>query len=175
MFLLTDIRVAQDVETFGIGRHHAVLDAVVNHFDKVARTVGTAMEIAVLGGAARGLFASGGWRRGFDWRSERRKNRIEMLDDVGFASNHLAEAAVETPYTAARTGVDVMKSLGFECFGATKIVDVVRIAAVHQDVPGLEAAGKTVQSLLDDGRRHHHPCDPRFDEAFGEIVKRGRA
>ena len=59
VILLADVRRAQDVHAFGIRRHHAVLDAVVDHLHEMAGAVRAAMEVALLGRSAR-LFASGG-------------------------------------------------------------------------------------------------------------------
>jgi hypothetical protein len=50
--LLAGIGVAQDVQAFRVGRHHAVLDAVVNHLDKVARAARSAVQVAVFSRAA---------------------------------------------------------------------------------------------------------------------------
>ena len=54
---LADVGVAQDVQAFGIRRHDAVLDAVVDHLDEVAGTVRPAVQETLLGArrrAARG-------------------------------------------------------------------------------------------------------------------------
>ena len=45
--LLAGVGVAQDVEAFRVGGHHAVLDAVVDHLDEVARAARTAVQIAL--------------------------------------------------------------------------------------------------------------------------------
>ncbi len=45
----TDIGILDDVEAFGERRHHAVLDAVMDHLDEVAGAIWAAMEIAILG------------------------------------------------------------------------------------------------------------------------------
>ena len=50
--VLPDRGAAQDVEPLGVRRHHPVLDAVVDHLDEVAGTRGSAVQVAVLGGAA---------------------------------------------------------------------------------------------------------------------------
>ena len=52
MRLFADIRGTQHVESFGVGSHEAVLDAVVDHFDEVAGAVRAAVQVALLGGAA---------------------------------------------------------------------------------------------------------------------------
>src|SRR5580704_1975980 len=116
----------------------------------------------MLGGATGSLFAPWSSRCGVKRRRQRCKNWIEMLDDLRFPADHLAKPALEAPDAAARAGIHVMKSLGLERLGAAQVVNVVGVAAVHHDVAALEATRETVESLLDDGRRHHHPCNPRF-------------
>src|SRR5262249_34453267 len=59
--MFADVSTLEDTKAFGVGGHDAVFDAVVDHFDEVARAVGPAMEIALLGGAAK-LFAAGSAR-----------------------------------------------------------------------------------------------------------------
>ena len=58
----------QDVQALGVGRHEAVLDAVVHHFDEVAGAVGPAVQIAVFGRAAD-LLAAGRARDAADRRA----------------------------------------------------------------------------------------------------------
>ena len=53
VLLLADVGVAQDVHPLRVRRHQPVLDSVVHHLDEVAGAVGPAMQVAVLGGAAR--------------------------------------------------------------------------------------------------------------------------
>ena len=68
--LLGDRRVrgaAHDVEALGDRLHDAVLDAVVDHLDEVARADRPAVQVAVLGGAAD-LLAT---RRALDRRRDR--------------------------------------------------------------------------------------------------------
>ena len=52
---LADVGVLQDVESLGVGRHQAVLDAVVHHLHEVARAARAAVQIAALGGSAAPL------------------------------------------------------------------------------------------------------------------------
>ena len=61
-----------------------------------------------------------------------------MLDDRRFAADHHAVAALETPDAAAGADVHVVDALRGELLRAPDVVDVVRIAAVDQDVVLLE-------------------------------------
>ena len=66
--LLAGVGVAKDVQPLRVGGHDAVLDAVVDHLDEVARAARTAVQVAVFGGAAY-LLPTGRARRRLDtWR-----------------------------------------------------------------------------------------------------------
>ena len=75
---LADIGVPEDVHPLGIGRHDAVLDAVVHHLDEMAGAVWAAMQVALLGGAPPGSRAPAcaGSRRA---RCQGGEDRVEML------------------------------------------------------------------------------------------------
>ena len=74
--LLADVGGAQDVHALGVGGHEAVLDAVVHHLDEVPGAVRPAVQVALLGGAARPARgrACGGCRR-CPARASRRADR----------------------------------------------------------------------------------------------------
>ena len=105
------VGVFQNVEAFGVGGHQAVFDAVVNHLDEMACAGRAAMEIALFGGAA-GFFAAGSAIDIAAAGRERFEDGIEMLDDVSFAANHLAVAALESPDAAAGADIHVVNALG---------------------------------------------------------------
>src|SRR6266446_2469505 len=56
VLLFADVGGTQHAQPFGVRGHNAILDAVVNHFDKVAGAVWPAMQIPLLSGAF-GLFS----------------------------------------------------------------------------------------------------------------------
>src|ERR1041384_1517586 len=78
---------AQHAQPLGISGHDAVLDPVVHHFDEVASAVWSAMQIPLLGGASD-LFTSRRARYVAHAWSQRRKDGIEVLDDLLLAANH---------------------------------------------------------------------------------------
>ncbi len=72
LVIQADVGVLEDVEAFGVGRHQAVLDAVVDHFHEVAAAVAAAVQIALRGRAVGGALARAdgrasrpgpGWRK----------------------------------------------------------------------------------------------------------------
>ena len=149
--MLSNVRTAQHGQTLGIGGHDTVLNAVMNHFDEVAGAVWPAMEIALLGGAAAFFEPAGVRGMLADARSQRRKNWIEVLDDVRLTANHHAVTTLQPPNTAARPHVYIMDTVWREFFGAPDIVNVVRIAAVDQNVVLLKMGQKIRDTLVHDG------------------------
>src|SRR5262249_27213948 len=112
MFLLADIGGLQDAQAFGVCGHDAVLDAVMDHLDKVTGAIGAAMQITLLRGTAnflaprraRYLVAYAGSQPGEDW--------IEVLDHCILTTNHHAVASLQAPNPPACAHIDVRNSLG---------------------------------------------------------------
>ena len=80
-----DVRLGEDVEPLGVGGHHPVLDAVVDHLHEVAGAVVTAVQPAVLD-ARRGVVTGGAGGRplgGLDARCESIEDRGQPLDGGG--------------------------------------------------------------------------------------------
>src|SRR5580692_5420871 len=69
------------------------------------------------------------------------ENGVEVFHDVGFAADHLAVAAFEAPDAATGADVTIVNALRGKFFGAADVVDVIGVAAVDDDVAGLELAG----------------------------------
>src|SRR5271155_2188411 len=80
--MLAGVGVLENVKTFGVGGHEAVLDAVMNHFDEVSRAAGATVEIAVFSGAAGNFFAAGSAIDVAASGSESFEDGIQVLDDV---------------------------------------------------------------------------------------------
>ncbi len=123
----------QNIQAFGIGRHDAVLNSVVNHLHEMAAAHRSAMQVAILGRAAD-FFAA---RRAIDISApgrQRLEDRIQMFHDVGFAADHQAVPALQAPYAAAGSDIGVVNAFGLQLLGAPNIVDVIGVAAIDDDV-----------------------------------------
>jgi hypothetical protein len=92
-----------------------------------------------------------------------------MLHRVGLAADHHAVAAIEAPDAAARADVDIVDALGFQFLRAPDVVDAIGIAAVDQDVAGLEMGQQVGDALVDHARRHHQPDRARLLQRFDEL------
>src|SRR6202049_1738598 len=128
---------AQNAEPLGVRRHKPVLDSVVDHLYKVPAAIGATVQKARPGGPAD-RFAARRSRRAADAWRECRKSRVQVLYHAFFPANHHAVAAFKTPYTAARPHIYIMNFLWCEFLGATNIVAVVSVAAVNENVVGIE-------------------------------------
>ena len=103
------------------------------------------------------------------------EDRIETLHDRLLAADHHAKAALEAPHPAARSNVDVMDALGRDGFRAADVVDVIRVAAINQDVPRLEMGQEVRDGVVHGRRRDHQPHRPRLLKLLREVLKRGCA
>ena len=132
------------------------------------------MQIALLGRAADLLAA----RRARDVAAAGRQggeDRIEVLHRVGLAADHHAVAALEAPDAAAGADIDIVDALGRQLLRAADVVDVVGVAAVDQDVAGLEMRQQIGDGLVDHAGRHHQPDRARLRERLDELRQRGGA
>src|SRR5712692_4539861 len=172
--LLSDIGVLENVQAFGVGGHETVLDAVVDHFYEMAGAGRSAVEVALFGCAA-GFFTPRRARRVAAAGRERFENGIQMVDNVVFAADHLAIAALEAPDAAAGADVDVVNAAGGKFLGAANVVDVVGVATVDEDVAGFEFGGEVMESCIDDAGGDHEPDGAGLGEFLYEIVEGGGA
>ena len=136
----------EDVQALGVRGHDAVLDAVVDHLDEMAGAVGAAVQVAVLGGAAKFLAARRA-RTVADAGGQRLEDRIEMLHDVGLAADHHAVAALQAPDAAAGADIHIVDALCGQFLGAANVVDVVGIAAVDKNVARLQQGQQSAMVL----------------------------
>src|SRR5215212_3305170 len=90
-------------------------------------------------------------------RRQRFEDRIEMIDYLLLASDHLAVAALESPHTTARAGVNVMNTLCFQFLSTTNIVDVVGVTTVDDDVVRTHHRSEIVEGSVNERCRNHQP------------------
>src|SRR5262245_39963315 len=111
VLLLAGISVVKNIQSLGVGGHHAVLDTVVYHVHKMAAAVGPAVQIALFGGSTDVLAAactSDLTHTG----SQRREDRVKMFDCIGLSSNHHAVSSLPSPDSAARAGIHMVSLFG---------------------------------------------------------------
>ena len=127
----------QQIESFGVGGHEAVLDAVVHHLHEVAGAARAAMQVAVRRRtcARRYVFAQ-------PPGASDANNGASRVDGGGVAADHEAIAVLETPDAAADADVEVVQPAFAERRGAAHVVDEMRVAAVDQRVAGSERAAR---------------------------------
>src|SRR6476646_1609774 len=91
------------------------------------------MKITLLGRARR-AFASTCARNAFTSWSECFEDGIEMLNNVGFSSDHLAVTTFKSPHSPAGPHVYVVKFFVFEFLRTSDVVDVIGVSPVDDDV-----------------------------------------
>src|SRR4029077_13702512 len=168
---LTHIGITQYTETLGICRHKAVLDPVVDHLYKVSGTIGAAMQVALFGGATEQFTSRCSRSAGNAWR-ECRENRVHVRHRIFFPTNHHAVAPIKTPYATAGPNIYIMNFLPCKLLGATNVVDVVRVAAVNENVVGLEMCEQVGDILIHSRCRHHQPDRSGLRELSCKIRQR---
>ena len=108
VLLFADVGVAQDAHPLGVGGHDSVFDAVVDHLDEVAGAVGTAVQIALLGGAAESSRVPVCAECHRCPGASVAKIGSRCFTTAGLAANHHAIAALQTPDAAACSDIDVV-------------------------------------------------------------------
>src|SRR5689334_15967638 len=154
MFLPADVRGTEHTHALRVRGHDAVLDSVVDHFDEMAGAVWPAMEIALLGCAVN-FVTSAGTRNVTDPGSEPGKDGIQMLHDLLLAADHHAVTTFKSPNTAARADVYVVDISRRKFLGPPNVVDIIRIAAVDQNVVGFEMRQEIPDRFVDNCRGNH--------------------
>ena len=171
--MLAGIGVLDDRQTLSDRGHHPVLDAVVDHLYEVARAVRTAVEVALLRGAA-GLAARRRLGRALA-RRDRLPDGVEALHGLVVAADHQAVAAVEAPDATRRAAVHEVDALARQFLGVLDVVAVVRVATVDQGVVVLEELLELVDHLLHEAGRHHDPDVARALHLRDQVCHRGGA
>ncbi len=99
------------------------------------------------------------------------EDRVQVLDRLGFAADHQAEAAVQPEHAAAGTDVDVVDAVGLELLRALDVVEVVGVAAVDDDVTVGKQGLELVDRRLDDCGGDHDPDGARLRQQGDEVGK----
>src|SRR5262249_11658378 len=97
--------VAEDIESFRIGLHEAVLDSVMDHLDEMAGTGRAAVKIAEFCRASE-FFPAGRARNVSCTGRESLENGVKTLYRLFRPADHHAVTALQAPDAAAGTDVD---------------------------------------------------------------------
>src|SRR5690348_15119681 len=106
-------------------------------------------------GCATQLFASRCADGGIYTRSQSGENRIESLNNLGLATDHLAIATLQAPDATAGAAVDIMNVVGLQFFGAANVVMIIRVAAVDDDITCGQQGDDLRQGVVYGGCRYH--------------------
>src|SRR5690242_10677140 len=147
------VGVLQDIESFGIGLHQPVFDAIVNHLDEMSRAHRPGMEITLLDARVAAL-ASRGARNVAEPGRKRREDRVQAIDYLLVAADHHAIAALKSPDPARGADIDIVDAVFLECLAATHVVLPEGVAAIDDDVASL------------------HQLRKRIDGGFGDLAGR---
>src|SRR5665213_1337905 len=146
----------QDIQSFRIRCHHAVLDAVVDHLDKVTGAAWTAVQIAVFGGAPYFL-TTGCARRRIDTWSKGGKNGVDALHYIIVSAYHQAVATFRSPDAATCPRIHIVDALRFQFGSAADVIMVVGVATIDDHIILFEERDERLQRLIGHAGRHHHP------------------
>jgi hypothetical protein len=146
----------ENVEAFGEGLHHAVLDAVVNHLHEMPGTRRAGVDVAVLGAVIIGLRSL---VRGMSpMPGARRRTADRGAHGLGIAADHHAVTALQAPDAAGSADVDVVQAFFRQGFGAADVVLIEGVAAVDDGIAGFQQFAQGVDGVF--GRvacRQHDP------------------
>ena len=166
-----DVRILEDIEALGQGRHHAVFHAIMDHLDEVSGAGRAAMEVAVFRRAA-GFFPSRRAGQIAAPGSDRLEDRVEVLHGTLLAPDHQTVAALESPYPAARAAIDVVNAQRGEFFGPAAVIAKVGIPAVDDDVIFPEVRDEVFDHPVGDRGGDHDPRGAWFLQQRGEFLER---
>ena len=140
--------------------HVTVFDAVVNHFDIVTGTAWT------------NPFSTRNVMVGSDFGGDRLKDWLNVRPGGTASAGHQAGSLQCTLFASRYTAADKQETSLFDLLGTTFRVQIMRVTAVDQDIPG----GQQRHQLLDNsihGRtcldQHHH--NPRRFKLFDQLFE----
>src|SRR5688572_20274480 len=111
-YMLThaDVRISQNIQTFGVSCHQPILDAIMDHFDEVSGTVRSTMQKPLIGCTGKVFGAAFSDRQVTFARCESGKNGREMLNGGFFAADHETIAALQAEYAAAGSHINIVET-----------------------------------------------------------------
>ena len=134
---IADIGMFEDVETLGIGGHQPVFDAVMHHFDEMPCARRAAMQVTLLG-RAFAVFPPGHGGYGPHAGCQGLEYGIQPPHWLPIPADHEAVATIQTSHPAAGADIQIMHASLLQFAGPANIVDVIGVAAVDEDIAGLE-------------------------------------
>ncbi len=102
------------------------------------------------------------------------EDRLDPVECLVRTADHEAITALKAEHAAAGAGIHVMDALGLELRGPAHIVAVVGVAAVDDDVPGLQHLGHLVDDIAGEARGDHEPDRTRCLELARHVGERLR-
>jgi hypothetical protein len=163
----------QHAESFGVRRHDAVLDPVVNHLYEMPRSARPTVQIPLLSGVVAQSFET---RRARDSAGPGRQglqDGVELTHRLSIAADHHAVPSLEAPYPPARTNVDVAQAMYSQHLRSSEVIDVVRVSAVDHCISGRKQRPRSLDGHVDRGRGNHQPQETRRAKFGDEFLERG--
>ena len=169
----TGVGIVKDVQSFRQGGHHAVLDPVMDHLYEVASSTGTAVQVALLGGA-RCSPASRGSRRRVHSGGYRGEDRLQVGVSMIISADHQAVATLQPEHPSAGAAVDQLNPALGEVLCSADVIPVVGVAAINDDVALLHLVGQLGDGGVGDvAGWNHHPGCPGRGQLGHELGYRG--
>jgi len=122
----------------------------------MARAMGAAVQVALLGGAGA-AFARGRVGGRLRPRREAAENRLQAAEVAGIAADHEAVSPRESPHAAAGADVHVVQSLSRHRFGPPYPVLVVGVTTVDDEIAGFHPRCQRVQQRVHASGGDHDP------------------
>src|SRR6202012_2134124 len=81
-------------------------------------------------------------------------------------------AAFQAPDATACAYVDIVDALGSQLLGAANVVDIVRVAAIDQDVALFKHGSDLSDGFFHGAGRNHEPKRTRLDQLADHVFER---
>ena len=97
------------------------------------------------------------------------EDRVKMSDYLRFPADHHAVAALQSPHPSAGAYVNIVDVFRGQLLCASNVVDVIRVAAVDQDVTGVERWRQIGKRLVHCRCGNHQPDAAGLGQLCDEI------